>query len=178
MADPPRACVDCDVLIDYFTDTEDQARLDGARWFLEAVQRGVYRLVLPASVIPEMVGTPVMRPQAAADHQRRAERVERFLDWVRDSRPLIVDIDPRVAYDAARLAQEYDLKGGDAMVLASALAARASVLYTWDHGLLKQRVRDAVSPLVVQGPVPVVPPQQELDVTDTESSWLPSTDAE
>lgn len=169
MGDPPRACVDADVLVDFLTEPADfPERVDGARWLLEdAVEREVYRLVLPASVIVETCGNRAMRPQAARDREVRAERVERFLAWVRDSRALIVDIDQRVAESAVRLAQAHELKGGDAMVLAAALAARCSALYTWDHGLLKTDSRDDISPMRVVGPVRMHRPQTELDVRQT-----------
>lgn len=168
MADPPRAAVDTCVLVDYFTDTAEYPdRLDGARWLLEAGQRGDYRLVLPALVIAEACGNTAMRPPQAAMREVRAERIERFLRWVRDSRALIVDIDQRIAERAASLAQEYELKGGDAVVLSAALTARCPVLYTWDKGLLKTDGQEGISPMRVMGPVRVLPPQGEIDVTDT-----------
>lgn len=169
MAEAPRACVDTCVFVDYLTDAPQYPeRLDGARWLLEdAVERGTYRLVLPALVIAETCGNGAMRPQAARDREVRAERVERFLTWVRDSRALVVEIDQRVAEHAARLAQEHDLKGGDATVLAAALAAGCSVLYTWDNGLLKTDGREGISPMLVRSPHRVFSPQTEIDVGET-----------
>jgi predicted nucleic acid-binding protein len=169
VADAPRACVDTDVLVDFLTEPAHlPERVDGARWLLEdAVERGVYKLVLPASVIAETCGNPAMRPQPAREREVRAARVQRFLRWVRDSRALVVDIDQRVAESAARLAQGHELKGGDAMVLASALAARSTVLYTWDNGLLKTDGHEDIGSLRVMGPVRVIPPQTEIDVSET-----------
>ncbi|MGY1846881.1 type II toxin-antitoxin system VapC family toxin [Blastococcus sp. SYSU DS1021] len=169
MADPPRVCVDADVLVDFLTDAPGYPeRLDGARWLLEdAVERGTVKLVLPASVIAETCGNRAMRPQAARDREVRAERVQRFLKWVRDSRALVVDIDQRVAERAVELAQEHELKGGDAMVLAAALTAGCLVLYTWDNGLLKTNGREGISPMLVVGPQRQLPPQTEIDVHET-----------
>lgn len=169
MAETPRACVDTCVLVDYLTDAPQYPeRLDGARWLLEdAVERGSYKLVLPALVIAETCGTHAMRPPAAKDREVRAARVERFLTWVRDSRALVVDIDQRVAERAARLAQAHELKGGDATVLSAALTAGCSVLYTWDNGLLKTNGHEDIGSMQVMGPVRVNPPQAELDVSET-----------
>lgn len=163
--------MDANVLVDVFSGAlRAPERLAGSQWVLRAAQRSQHRVVLPASVIAETVGASPMRPERPGDREVRAERVERFLRWVRNSRPLIVDIDRRVAERGARLAQAHELKGGDAMVLAAALIADCRVLYTWDRqDLVKLDGREGLEGLRILEPEPILPPQTEIDVRETTS---------
>ena len=92
---------------------------------------------------------------------------------MRDSRPLIVEIDQLLTTQAARLAQAANIKGGDALIVAAALQASCSVLYSWDdRDLTKLDGHPLVRGLRIVNPVPSEPDQQELDVADTEPSRL------
>ncbi len=172
MADPPRVCVDTGIFVSVFAQPPDRVhRLSGSRWVLEAAERGEHQLVVPAHVIAETLGSPPMRPDAAGLREVRAARAEEVLAWVRDSRPLIVEIDQLLATQAARLAQAVNIKGGDALIVAAALQASCSMLYSWDdRDLTKLDGHPLVRGLRIINPVPVVPDQQEIDVADTEPS--------
>ena len=49
---------------------------------------------------------------------------------------MVIDADEVLARRAGELAQEFQLRGADALILASACAC-APVLFTWDKGLTK-----------------------------------------
>lgn len=50
---------------------------------------------------------------------------------------MVIDADEVLARRAGELAQEFQLKGDDALILASAVRVRALFLFTWDKGLTK-----------------------------------------
>ena len=50
---------------------------------------------------------------------------------------MVIDADEVLAHRAGELAQKYQLKGADALILASAERVRAPFLFTWDKGLTK-----------------------------------------
>lgn len=50
---------------------------------------------------------------------------------------MVIDADEVLARRAGELAQEFQLKGDDALILASAVRVRAPFLFTWDKGLTK-----------------------------------------
>ena len=50
---------------------------------------------------------------------------------------MVIDADEVLARQAGELAQEFQLKGADALILASAVRVRAPFLFTWDKGLTK-----------------------------------------
>lgn len=54
-----------------------------------------------------------------------------------NSKYRVVETDASLARMAAELTFEHELKGGDALVLASAIRAGSHTLFTWDKGLLK-----------------------------------------
>ncbi|TYP88443.1 type II toxin-antitoxin system VapC family toxin [Blastococcus xanthinilyticus] len=137
--------MDTSVFLSVFArETDPAGRLEPSLWVLEAAQAGQHELVIAASVIAEIGGAPVMRPPAKADAARRAASIARFEQWVTDNRFLVVDVDQRLATQAARLGQQHQLSGGDACVLAAGLATRCSTLYTWDKDLLKLNVLGAL----------------------------------
>jgi predicted nucleic acid-binding protein len=138
VADVRRVCVDTSVFLSVFArETDPPERLEPSLWVLEAAQAGQHEIVVAASVIAEIGGAPVMRPPAKADAERRAANVARFANWLADNRFLVVDVDQRLASQAAQLGQQHQLSGGDACVLAAALATNCSALYAWDRDLLK-----------------------------------------
>ena len=50
---------------------------------------------------------------------------------------MVIDADEVLARRAGELAQEFQLRGADALILASAVRVRALFLFTWDKGLTK-----------------------------------------
>jgi len=128
-----RVCIDANVFIDVFVRPAGrESRLPGSLWVLEAAERGEHQLVVPAHVIAETLCSGPMRPDAARLRADRKANVTRFLAWLRDSRPLVVEVDSLLAQHAGELGQELEIKGPDALVLAAALRARCTVLYSWD----------------------------------------------
>jgi predicted nucleic acid-binding protein len=169
VSEAPRVCVDTSVFVAAFAESPTDAhRVDDSLWVLQAVERGQHRLVVPASVIAETVGSPAMRPQSRAERERRVRAVERFMNWLTDSRCLIVEIDQLVAERAAWFAQEHELKGGDALVLAAALHANCAVLYTWDDkDLTTLNGRSGLEAVEIVNPLRVlVTEQQTFDFAD------------
>lgn len=138
MAEVRRVCVDTSVFLSVFArESDPPERLEPSLWVLEAAQAGQHQIVIPATVISEIGGAPVMRPPATADADRRARMVGRFSQWLTDNQFLVVDVDQRLATQAAHLGQQHQLKSGDACVLAAALTTGCSVLYAWDGNLTK-----------------------------------------
>ena len=140
MAERRRVCVDTSVFLAVFArETDLPERLEPSLWVLEGAQAGQHEIVIPATVISEIAGAPVMRPQGKAAAERRARTLDRFTQWLVDNQFLIVDVDRRLASRAAQLCQQYELRGPDACVLAAALATNCSALYSWDgdHTKLK-----------------------------------------
>lgn len=50
---------------------------------------------------------------------------------------MVIDADEVLARRAGELAQEFQLRGGCALILPSAVRVRAPFLFTWDKGLTK-----------------------------------------
>lgn len=134
----PRRAIDTCVLLNVMTNggEDDASWLPRSKKVLEAAIQGQYKLALSAYVIPELAGNGKIR----GDHLPslvRKQRVALTREWITNAGFLIVEIDGRVATQAADLAITRQLRGGDAVILASALQAKADVLYTWDTDLLK-----------------------------------------
>lgn len=133
-----RASIDTCVLVNIMTGGE----VDDAEWLewsvsvLEAAERGDYRLTISALVIAELAGTPTIRG-SHINPRLRHQRVTAVRNFFKTAGYLVVDLDQRTAMHASELATKHQLFGPDAIVLASALAAKSFVLYTWDQDLLK-----------------------------------------
>jgi predicted nucleic acid-binding protein len=167
----PKVCVDANVFIDVFVRPPGrEARFPGSLWVLEAAERGEHRLVVPAHVIAETLCSGPMRPDAKALAAQRKANVDRFLAWLRDSRPLIVEVDQLLAVLAGRLGQAFNIKGGDAMILAAAMRADCTVLYSWDDDDLTRQDGD---PLLEGLRVvnPAVPPTPLIAQMSIEDHW-------
>lgn len=134
----PRRAIDTCVLLNVMTDggEDDATWLPRSKQVLENAINGEYKLTLSAYVIPELAGNGRIRG-AQLPAIVRKQRVARTRDWITNAGFLIVEIDGRIASQAADLAITRQLRGGDAVILASALRAKVDVLYTWDSDLLK-----------------------------------------
>lgn len=139
VAESASAYVDSCVIVSVFAPSEeeiDKQRLRPSLWVLSAGQRGVLRLTMSPFVIPEVLGTGSIRGShiTPGDRLQRVESVHRYFQ---DNEIQYVELDQFLALEAAKLAVAHQLKGGDAVHLASALRAGCERLYTWDRDLLK-----------------------------------------
>lgn len=141
MASERRVVVDSCVLINVFTGgtRDDPAWLPDSQKVLRHAEAGDYRLVASALTLAEVAGSGKVRGTDVPGKDRR-KSVARVREWLQDhQRWLLVELDDRLAGMAAELAITHQLKGGDAVILASALAAKAESLVSWDQDLLKLR---------------------------------------
>jgi pilT protein domain protein len=69
--------------------------------------------------------------------QERHRRIKAAQAWLQAFPITSVEADSTLAFEAGTLAQQHQLKGPDALILASSLRVQAKTLYTWDNGLLK-----------------------------------------
>lgn len=139
MASERRIALDTCVLLNFLTDGagDDPAWLGASQRVLRHGYTGDFRLVISAVVITELAGAGSVRGTHIPKVER-VRRIKRVRAWLADHGPwLLVELDERLARQAADLAIEHQLKGGDAVILASAVAAKAETLVTWDSDLLK-----------------------------------------
>lgn len=105
-----------------------KAVVDGMEELIADARAGVCELTLSAFVLAEVRDLGDGRPQA--DKFRRLMR-ELAMDGG------VYSLDARLALQAAELGRRLGIKSPDAVVLATAVAARAEVFYTLDERLLK-----------------------------------------
>ncbi|WP_308292027.1 type II toxin-antitoxin system VapC family toxin [Paenarthrobacter sp. A20] len=134
----PRRAIDTCVLINVMTGgaNDDPSWLPRSKQVLQSAVQGKYQLTLSAFVIPELAGNGRIRGDQLPRDVRH-ERVTRARDWINNAGFILVELDGHIANQAADLAITNQLKGGDAVILASAIRAKVDVLYTWDSDLLK-----------------------------------------
>lgn len=94
-----------------------------------------YQVILPAIVIPEIAGSGTVRGDDGGK-QARKERITNAAEWIKGCTFAIAELSGRTARIAADLATEYNLKGADATVLATAQEWGCTKLYTRDDQLL------------------------------------------
>jgi predicted nucleic acid-binding protein len=139
MASERRTAIDTCVLVNVFTNGagDDPAWLPESLKVLRHGYTGDYRLVASTLTIAEVAGTGAVRGTHVPAQERR-KRIAKAREWIEDHRLwLLVELDGRLSRTAADLAIEHQLKGPDAVVLASAQLAKAESLVTWDRDLLK-----------------------------------------
>lgn len=156
MADKPNVYVDSCVVVSVFaasSNATDQARLKPSLWVLSAGQRGIYRLTMSPLVIAEVLGSGNIRGSQVLPDDR-ARRVANVYEYFRNNELLYVELDQFLALEAANLAVAHQLKGPDAVHLASALRAGCTILYTWDNDLLKLDGNDALGGMRCVEPAP------------------------
>lgn len=133
-----RIAIDTSVLVNIFT----KGKNDEADWLessisvIEEAERGACRLTLSALVIAELAGNGEIRGRHVPS-KIRSRRIAEVREFLANAGYLIVELDHRTARQAMELAINHQLFGPDAVILASAIAAKAETLYTWDAGLLK-----------------------------------------
>lgn len=145
-----RIAVDTCVLMNVLTSggADDPSWLARSLSVLEHAQGPDTQLVVPAIVLPELAGNGNIRGRHLNPKDRK-ERIGKVRDWMRGFGYVLVDVDSIVARIASDLAIERDLKGPDACVLACALHANASTLYTWDKKLIDQ---NGINGMIIREP--------------------------
>lgn len=92
-------------------------------------RRGVFRIVISSFVIAEVFKPRHFSPLSDTHSDDILAFFEQdFID--------IVDVDRRVAGEAHRLARQFGITAPDAVMIASAVRARADVILTWDDALI------------------------------------------
>jgi pilT protein domain protein len=86
--------------------------------------------------IAELLGNAKIRGNHISK-QERNRRIKAAQAWLKNFPITAVEADSTLAFEAGTLAQQHQLKGPDALILASSLRVQAKTLYTWDNGLLK-----------------------------------------
>lgn len=156
-----RIAIDSTVIVNVLLgdgSSDDPAWLPAGTQLLAAVERGAFTAYISAVTIAEVFGTGAVRGSQLARDVRR-QRVQAARRWLQAGYFTVVETDRSLAIEAADLAVEHQLKGPDAIILASAIRAKAEALYAWDEDLLK--LNGIVSGLAIEKPSAV---QLQLDL--------------
>jgi len=159
-----RVAVDTCVIINVLTNggVDDPSWLPLSQSVLRAGEAGDFMVTISTVTVAEVFGDGGTRGNQLKPRERR-ENIAAARSWLTAHRFLVVEADMTLARQAADLAVEHQLKGADAIVLASAVRAGASHLCTWDKGLLK--VGDAIGGLAVVTPAEVPVPHDLFNST-------------
>ena len=139
MTDTPLVFIDTCLLVNLAvaeTTSDEQNKFPGSRGVISAILDDKMRGYISVITIAELLGNGEVR----GNHIPKKERHRRITEaqaWLQNSPIISVEADSSLAFEAGELAQRYQLKGPDALILASSLRVQASTLYTWDHDLLK-----------------------------------------
>lgn len=152
-----RVSIDSGVFVNVLIGGEDANPqwLPAGLRLLRAAEQGQVVAYISALTIAEVCGAGRLRGEPVK--VKRRENIALARQWIADGKYRVVELDRSLAQRAAELAITHELKGGDAVVLASAIRAGAHTLFTWDKGLLK--VADIIDGLRVRTP-------DEADLTD------------
>lgn len=133
-----RVAVDSCVIVNVLTSggVDEPAWLPASQAVLRAAEAGQFEVTISTVTIAEVFGDGGTRGNHLTKDARR-ENIAAARTWLTEHRFLVVETDATLARKAAELAVEHQLKGADAIVLASAVRAGARHLCTWDDGLLK-----------------------------------------
>lgn len=97
-------------------------------------RRGVFRIVISSFVIAEVFKPRHFSPLTDTGSDNILAFFEQdFID--------VVDVDRRVAEEAHRLARQYGITAPDAIMIATAIRAKADVILTWDDALIERMAR-------------------------------------
>lgn len=118
------------------TDPREQERHPYSLRLFDAAEVGTIEAVIPAIVCAEVLGAGAIRGNHVQSSERRPRRLA-ARDWLTNGRFLMVEVDRTIVEHAAELSWRYQLKGADAIVLATAIDSECEALYTWDSDLLK-----------------------------------------
>lgn len=135
----PRVVVDACVFINVLcgsTDSRERERHPHSLRVFEAIEDNSIEAVVPAIVCAEVLGAGAIRGRHLPGEDRLRRR-KAALEWLTNGRFLLAELDRTMVEHAAELSLRYQLKGADAVVLATAIDLESEMLYTWDSDLLK-----------------------------------------
>ncbi|MGC0273152.1 type II toxin-antitoxin system VapC family toxin [Pseudactinotalea sp. Z1739] len=135
----PKVAIDSCVFVNVLCRGDDPGepeRFPHSVQVFEAVASGGLQAIISALVPAEVLGAHSIRGTA----EKRDEMYRRRKDaraWLTNGNFMLVEVERTIVEQAADLAHTHQLKGADAVILASAIEAACDVLYTWDDDLLK-----------------------------------------
>lgn len=156
----PRVAVDTCVLLDLLVPV-DAKRAQRAEYLLDG-HGSRHQVLLPAIVIPEIAGSGIVRGNDGGAEARK-QRIADATEWIKGCAYGIAELSARTARIASELAIEYNLKGADATVLATAQEWGCTKLYTRDGSLLRC---DGSLGFKVLEPEDPPPPERDLFTAD------------
>ncbi|MCS3492346.1 putative nucleic acid-binding protein [Arthrobacter sp. JUb119] len=125
---------------------------------LESLDKGEYIAGLLPLVLIELNSSRQLG-QNSTSKQRKARKVA--LDqYFNGFGHITLEHDERVALLGAKIAREMQMKGPDAMLVASAVVHDAAILYSWDDKVLSLNANPLVRSLYIQKPPERVAPAQ------------------
>ncbi|OZF39933.1 hypothetical protein CH296_01105 [Rhodococcus sp. 14-2496-1d] len=158
-----RVVVDTCVVVDLLTGEEPEWA-ERARWLL-AGHGELHEIVLPAIVVAEIAGCPVMLTDDKVPVDVREERTAKARDWIHGSGFVVAELSENLARRSAELAVQHRLRGADATVLATAMQW-GEALFTRDRRLLGCKVPG----LSIEVPREVPsPPESEMTLYDDDA---------
>jgi PIN domain len=138
VAELDRYVIDTNVIINLLTngetDNPDWYQCSHALW--SAAEGGEFQACLSVVTVAEVLASPRVRGNHL-ERETRYQRSRKARAWMESGSFMVIDADEVLARRAGELAQEFQLKGADALILASAERVRAPFLFTWDKGLTK-----------------------------------------
>lgn len=129
-----RVAVDTSVVLDLLVDT-DVEKANRSQYLLDG-HGDRHTILLPAIVIPEIAGAPNVRGTDVKKDERLA-RITKATNWIRSCNFVVAELSERTARRAAEIAIDWELKGPDATILATAEEWGCKHLYACDGNLLK-----------------------------------------
>ncbi len=134
----PLYAIDTGIVLSIFFDEKVDARSLRAQRLLDG-NRGEYELVLPAYAMVEIFAHKDVRlPGKPAGHRELAkERIDEAARLLNECRFESADLTMRAAAIARELIVDCNVRAGDAAIVASAVAAGAERLYSWDERLIR-----------------------------------------
>ena len=151
MADSDRYVIDTNVIVNMLTGggTDCPAWFERSVALWRAAEAGEFQACLSVVTVAEVLASPQVRGRHL-DRRLRRRRSREAREWLSTAPYMPIEADDVLAREAGAFAQEFQLKGADALILASAVRVRAPFLFTWDDGLLK--VGAQVGGLIVCSP--------------------------
>jgi hypothetical protein len=139
VTEAPRVFIDTCLLVNLAigaATSDEQDKLPASRGVIEAILNKKMCGYMSVITIAELLGNGEIRGNHIS-RQERHRRIKTAQAWLQNSPIISVEADSTLAFEAGKLAQQHQLKGPDALILASSLRIQAKTLYTWDNGLLK-----------------------------------------
>lgn len=152
MTETPRVFIDTCLLVNIAigaATSDERYKLPASRGVMEAISNNRMRGYMSVITIAELLGNAKIRGKHIPKPERH-RRIKAAQAWLQNFPITSVEADSTLAFEAGALAQQHQLKGPDALILASSLRVKAKTLYTWDNGLLK--INDNISNIDIVEP--------------------------